>query len=270
MALAALVERTRILVLHAIPCLSPPTRASVPRKTNVGIVVAFGVHLNVSLELLMHPISVARPTLLEFPVIHIVLTKKGLSLVFHVKNFSLKGSEWCRAGYNSHFTIVEGSHGREVPEYVPPEDETLGTCCYRGKTNSTDMCGTCQDVAKDSTCSVKSRCAGCGGTWCPGPRCVKAFKDEKNPCHSAFPVTGIAKADDFCSLNEKQCTNCKGAWCPVTNITYSDGTKYDPSHPYVPDSDQRLEPEDPKETEEAEEEVANDQGIHDLFPDGLA
>lgn len=25
-------------------------------------------------------------------------------------------------------------------------------------------------------------------------RCVKAFKDEKNPCHSAFPVTGIAKA----------------------------------------------------------------------------
>lgn len=32
-------------------------------------------------------------------------------------------------------------------------------------------CGTCQDVAKDSTCSVKSRCAGCGGTWCPGPRC---------------------------------------------------------------------------------------------------
>ena len=34
----------------------------------VGIVVAFGVHLNVSLELLMHPISVARPTLLEFPV----------------------------------------------------------------------------------------------------------------------------------------------------------------------------------------------------------
>ncbi len=31
-------------------------------------------------------------------------------------------------------------------------------------------CGTCQDVAKDSTCSVKSRCAGCGGTWCPGPR----------------------------------------------------------------------------------------------------
>lgn len=24
---------------------------------------------------------------------------------------------------------------------------------------------------------------------------------------------------------------------------YSDGTKYDPSHPYVPDSDQRLEPD---------------------------
>lgn len=23
---------------------------------------------------------------------------------------------------------------------------------------------------------------------------MKAFKDEKNPCHSAFPVTGIAKA----------------------------------------------------------------------------
>ena len=34
----------------------------------VGIVVAFGVHRNVSLELLMHPISVALLTLLEFPV----------------------------------------------------------------------------------------------------------------------------------------------------------------------------------------------------------
>jgi len=77
-ALAALVERIRILVLHATRCLSPPTRASAPRKTNVGIVVAFGVHLNVSLEPLMHPISVARPTLLEFPVIHIVLTKKAV------------------------------------------------------------------------------------------------------------------------------------------------------------------------------------------------
>jgi len=64
-------------------------------------------------------------------------------LFFDWKNgtfFTLfNAEEWCRAGYNSHFTIVEGSHGREVPEYVPPEDETLGTCCYRGKTNSTDM-----------------------------------------------------------------------------------------------------------------------------------
>eukprot|EP00438_Fugacium_kawagutii_P001241 Skav223437 [mRNA] locus=scaffold350:612881:623802:+ [translate_table: standard] len=108
----------------------------------------------------------------------------------------------------------EGEHGREVPEYVPPEDETLGTCCYRGSSGSEDMCSACGDVATDSTCSKKSRCAGCGGTW------------------------------------------------------YSDGTKYDPSHPYVPDADQRQEPdgagiatrEDPEEAAEAEEEVANDPG----------
>lgn len=178
--------------------------------------------------------------------------------------------EWCRAGYDSNFKIVEGTHGREVPKYVPPEDETLGICCYRGKKDSKDMCGACMDVAKDSTCSVKSRCAGCGGTWCPGPRCVKAFADKNNPCNSAFPMTGIAKQDDFCSLNETQCTNCKGAWCPVGNITYSDGTKYDPSRPYHPDSDQRLEAEDPSETAEAEQEVENDPGLDDLFPDGLA
>eukprot|EP00438_Fugacium_kawagutii_P018233 Skav218348 [mRNA] locus=scaffold755:1164637:1166322:- [translate_table: standard] len=163
-----------------------------------------------------------------------------------------------------------GEHGREVPEYVPPEDETLGTCCYRGSSGSEDMCSACGDVATDSTCSKKSRCAGCGGTWCPGPRCVKSFKDKTKPCQSADPFHGIAKSDDFCSLNEKQCSNCKGAWCPIANITYSDGTKYDPSHPYVPDSDQRQEAEDPEEAAEAEEEVANDPGLDDLFPDGLA
>eukprot|EP00438_Fugacium_kawagutii_P005904 Skav214439 [mRNA] locus=scaffold586:564698:565999:+ [translate_table: standard] len=178
--------------------------------------------------------------------------------------------EWCRAGYKSNFVLVEGAHGREVPEYVPPEDETLGTCCYRGSSGSEDMCSACGDVATDSTCSKKSRCAGCGGTWCPGPRCVKSFKDKTKPCQSADPFHGIAKSDDFCSLNEKQCSNCKGAWCPIANITYSDGTKYDPSHPYVPDSDQRQEPEDPEEAAEAEEEVANDPGLDDLFPDGLA
>ncbi|CAK9038585.1 unnamed protein product [Durusdinium trenchii] len=179
--------------------------------------------------------------------------------------------EWCRAGYNSHFTIVEGNHGREVPEYVPPEDETLGICCYRGKLGSAkDMCGACADVAKDSTCSVKSRCAGCGGTWCPGPRCVKSFADKKNPCGSAYPYTGIAKQDDYCALDEKQCSSCKGAWCEPGNITYSDGQKYDPSHPYISPTDQRLEPEDPAETAEAEKEVASDDSIEDLFPDGLA
>eukprot|EP00438_Fugacium_kawagutii_P011323 Skav205078 [mRNA] locus=scaffold142:518369:519115:- [translate_table: standard] len=178
--------------------------------------------------------------------------------------------EWCRAGYKSNFVLVEGAHGKEVPEYVPPEDETLGTCCYRGATGSEDMCGTCADVAKDSTCSRKSRCAGCGGTWCPGPRCVKAFADKAKPCQSADPFNGIAKADDFCALNEKQCSNCQGAWCAVGNITYSDGTKYDPSHPYNRDSDQRQEAEDPDQAEEAEEEVANDPSLEDLFPDGLA
>ena len=35
---------------------------------------------------------------------------------------------------------VQGTHGREVPKYVPPEDETSGICCYRGKKDSKDMC----------------------------------------------------------------------------------------------------------------------------------
>ena len=129
---------------------------------------------------------------------------------------SCKG-EWCRAGWNSHFTLTEGKHGAEVPEYVAPE-ETRGVCCYRG-TDKADTCGTCADVAKDATCSTKSKCGGCGGTWCHGPRCVKAFKDKKDPCNTAFPYTGVAAADDFCALNDKHCSSCHGAWCMIGNIT---------------------------------------------------
>lgn len=178
--------------------------------------------------------------------------------------------EWCRAGYNSHFVIEENSHGREVPEYMAPED-TDGICCYRGEQKN-DTCGTCADIAKDTTCSVKSRCSGCGGTWCPaaGPKCVKAFKDPEDPCKSAEPMTGIAERWDFCALNEKHCTNCKGAWCLPGNITYYDGTKYKPGVEYEPISDQRLTAENHTATQEAEEEVANDDSLDDLFPDGLA
>eukprot|EP00437_Effrenium_voratum_P009839 CAMPEP_0181426644 /NCGR_PEP_ID=MMETSP1110-20121109/15767_1 /TAXON_ID=174948 /ORGANISM="Symbiodinium sp., Strain CCMP421" /LENGTH=420 /DNA_ID=CAMNT_0023549841 /DNA_START=67 /DNA_END=1329 /DNA_ORIENTATION=- len=176
--------------------------------------------------------------------------------------------EWCRAGWNSHFTLTEGSHGAEVPEYVAPE-ETRGICCYRG-TDKDDTCGTCADVAKDSTCSTKSKCGGCGGTWCHGPRCVKAFKDKKEPCNSAFPFTGIAAATDYCALNEKHCSSCHGAWCMIGNITFSDGVKYDPNSPYESPSDQRLEPVNQTEIKEAEQEVASDEGLTDLFPDGLA
>jgi len=178
--------------------------------------------------------------------------------------------EWCRAGYNSHFVMGENSHGREVPEYVAGE-EFDGICCYRGEEKN-DTCGTCADIAKDTTCSVKSRCSGCGGTWCPaaGPKCVKAFKDPEDPCKSAEPMTGIAERWDFCALNEKHCTNCKGAWCLPGNITYYDGTKYKPGVEYEPISDQRLTAENHTATQEAEEEVANDDSLDDLFPDGLA
>jgi len=178
--------------------------------------------------------------------------------------------EWCRAGYNSHFTMTENNHGREVPTYIAPE-ETDGICCYRGEAKN-DTCGTCADIAKDTTCSVKSRCSGCGGTWCPaaGPKCVKAFKNKDDPCNSAEPITGIAGIRDFCSLNEKHCSNCKGAWCMPGNITYYDGTKYRPGQKYEPISDQRLTPVNHTEVKEAEEEVANDDSLDDLFPDGLA
>jgi len=181
---------------------------------------------------------------------------------------SCKG-EWCRAGYASNFKVEEDSYGREENVYVAPDD-TNGFCCYRGENGADGMCGDCADVAQDSTCSEKARCGGCGGTWCPGPRCVKAFKDKVDPCGSAFPVSGIAAPDDYCALNEKQCTSCKGAWCPIPNITYSDGTKYDPNEAWHAHGDQRLTPENETETAEAEAEVENDDSISDLFPGGLA
>lgn len=95
-------------------------------------------------------------------------------LFFDWKNgtfFTLfNAKEWCRAGYNSHFTIVEGSHGREVPEYVPPEDETLGTCCYRGKTNSTDMyLGNITIVTSFSFQTLKKSSTKSGGMRSIGP-----------------------------------------------------------------------------------------------------
>ncbi|CAJ1345987.1 unnamed protein product [Effrenium voratum] len=171
---------------------------------------------------------------------------------------SCKG-EWCRAGWNSHFTLTEGKHGAEVPEYVAPE-ETRGVCCYRG-TDKADTCGSCADVAKDATCSTKSKCGGCGGTWCHGPRCVKAFKDKKDPCNTAFPYTGVAAADDFCALNDKHCSSCHGAWCMIGNITFYDGIKYDPDSPYESPTDQRLTPVNQTEIKEAEEEVSSDEGL---------
>ncbi|CAE7258891.1 PGC, partial [Symbiodinium pilosum] len=58
--------------------------------------------------------------------------------------------------------------------------------------------------------------------------------------------------------------------CAVSNITYSDGTKYDPNKAWAPENDQRLEDEDEAETEEAQEEVSQDDTIEDLFPGGLA
>eukprot|EP00438_Fugacium_kawagutii_P001431 Skav205002 [mRNA] locus=scaffold3521:115480:119596:- [translate_table: standard] len=60
------------------------------------------------------------------------------------------------------------------------------------------------------------------------------------------------------------------AWCAVGNITYYDGTKYVPGQDYEPISDQRLTAENETATAEAEEEVANDDSLDDLFPDGLA
>lgn len=51
---------------------------------------------------------------------------------------------------------------------------------------------------------------------------------------------------------------------------FSDGVKYDPNSPYESPSDQRLEPVNQTEIKEAEQEVASDEGLTDLFPDGLA
>ena len=62
---------------------------------------------------------------------------------------------------------------------IEPQIETLPMTPWRPRFQN-DTCGTCADIAKDTTCSVKSRCSGCGGTWCPaaGPKCV-AWRGEK-------------------------------------------------------------------------------------------
>ncbi|CAL1150407.1 unnamed protein product [Cladocopium goreaui] len=156
--------------------------------------------------------------------------------------------EWCRAGYNSHFVMGENSHGREVPEYVAGE-EFDGICCYRGeeKNDTRHLRGHRQrhDLLSQEPLQWLR--------W----HLVKAFKDPEDPCKSAEPITGIAERWDFCALNEKHCSNCKGA-------RYKPGVKYEPI------SDQRLTAENHTATQEAEEEVANDDSLDDLFPDGLA
>lgn len=70
--------------------------------------------------------------------------------------------------------------------------------------------GACLDVSQDIACANSKGCATCGGTWCAGPKCVKASSDRSNPCGTAYPDS-VATQSDFCGGSEQRCKDCSGA-----------------------------------------------------------
>eukprot|EP00443_Scrippsiella_acuminata_P044452 CAMPEP_0115277196 /NCGR_PEP_ID=MMETSP0270-20121206/57111_1 /TAXON_ID=71861 /ORGANISM="Scrippsiella trochoidea, Strain CCMP3099" /LENGTH=333 /DNA_ID=CAMNT_0002693821 /DNA_START=88 /DNA_END=1085 /DNA_ORIENTATION=- len=106
-------------------------------------------------------------------------------------------------------------HGHEAGLAHNASDNEGGFCCYSGA-SAKDMCGTCYPTAKaaeGSFCAGKSKCGGCGGTWCTA-QCVFSGSDPSDVCGSAYD-TAIASAGDFCSKSESACSGCKGTWCAV-------------------------------------------------------
>lgn len=177
---------------------------------------------------------------------------------------SCKG-EWCRLGV----TKVAGgagvvNSGSGTAASATAAVNTGGFCCYRGNVFAKDMCTACEDVSQDIACANSKGCGTCGGTWCAGPRCVKAFSDTKDPCHSAYKGN-VAPLDDYCAKTEERCTNCGGAWCSANDITFDDGDKFNPDA--TEDSGAESESED---DEEEEDDSPSFEPLDDLLPHGLA
>eukprot|EP00435_Cladocopium_sp_Y103_P062088 s47_g23.t1 len=140
---------------------------------------------------------------------------------------SCKG-EWCRLGVTKvagGAGVVNSGSGQAAS--ATAATNTGGFCCYRGNIFAKDMCTACEDVSQDIACANSKGCGTCGGTWCAGPRCVKAFSDTKDPCHTAYKGN-VAPLNDYCAKTEERCTDCGGAWCSADDITFDDGEKFDP------------------------------------------
>ena len=93
------------------------------------------------------------------------------------------------------------------------EEKQGGLCCFSGD-DANNVCGTCFPTAVASfknSCSRKSQCGSCGGTWCE-PKCVMGAADPNDKCGTAFE-TGTAKSDSFCGKSSKNCAACNGEWC---------------------------------------------------------
>jgi len=173
--------------------------------------------------------------------------------------------EWCRTGVSS---VPEAHKGPVSSSDASIATSTVqGFCCYRGNVFAKNMCGACEDVSMDIACANVAGCGKCGGTWCAGPRCVKAYKDKSNPCGSAY-LTSVASAKDYCGGSESHCLDCAGAWCSADNITYISGEKFDPSKPIAAEEPEDEEVEEVVEVEP--EEPVQVETIDDLFPNPLA
>jgi len=178
---------------------------------------------------------------------------------------SCKG-EWCRLGVTKvagGAGVVNSGSGQAAS--ATAAINTGGFCCYRGNVFAKDMCTACEDVSQDIACANSKGCGACGGTWCAGPRCVKAFSDTKDPCHSAYKGN-VAPVSDYWAKTEERCTDCGGAWCSANDITFDDGDKFDPDAT----EDSGAESESESDDDEDEDDAPSFEPLDDLLPHGLA
>jgi len=174
------------------------------------------------------------------------------------KNCASCNGEWCKRGVTKKAPKVESK-----VTSVSAVSNVQGFCCYRGNGLAKNMCGGCADVSQDAACASSTGCGSCGGTWCPGPRCIKAFKDKADPCNTAYGHDSVASAEEYCAGSEDHCSSCHGVLCAAYNISFVTGEKFDPSKPLkMPSSDDDDDIEDVADPGSAET-------ISELFPDGL-
>eukprot|EP00429_Kryptoperidinium_foliaceum_P012169 CAMPEP_0176037740 /NCGR_PEP_ID=MMETSP0120_2-20121206/18699_1 /TAXON_ID=160619 /ORGANISM="Kryptoperidinium foliaceum, Strain CCMP 1326" /LENGTH=450 /DNA_ID=CAMNT_0017371131 /DNA_START=120 /DNA_END=1472 /DNA_ORIENTATION=+ len=139
-----------------------------------------------------------------------------------------ESGSWCAASESQcsecKGTWCSASAGNaSEPEPAEDAEEENGLCCHSAA--GSDVCGTCRPAAMastDSLCASKSRCGGCGGTWCNARwQCVFAGDDAGNVCATAYP-SAIAQAGTWCAESERHCGTCLGTWCDMALLKTSE------------------------------------------------